>query len=58
MSGLPTYVLDCSSTGQGLLTGDAITAKKMKGQQDIKAKIELVVSLLNTYLIKISYSRI
>lgn len=41
ISGLPAYFLDCSSSGMGTLTGDALCMKKVKSNQEIVAKIEL-----------------
>ncbi|XP_018408855.1 PREDICTED: structural maintenance of chromosomes flexible hinge domain-containing protein 1 [Nanorana parkeri] len=38
---LPTYMLDCSNTGSGVLTGPSIKVKNVKKFQLLKAKIEV-----------------
>ena len=42
---LPIYNLDCSSTGQGVLTGPSLTLKKLTGEAlTVTAKIDVPVS--------------
>ncbi|CAH1248010.1 SMCHD1 [Branchiostoma lanceolatum] len=38
-SGLPTYSVDCSNTGRGVLTGDVIQVRNMKKEQSLRAII-------------------
>ncbi|KAI8505876.1 inactivation of X chromosome by DNA methylation [Branchiostoma belcheri] len=38
-SGLPTYSVDCSNTGRGVLTGDLIHVRNMKKEHVLKAVI-------------------
>ena len=46
--GLPTYTVDCSSEGRGVLSGAPLLLKKMVGEQILTASIEIPVSISPT----------